>query len=174
MFSHAGFWKRSLAALIDLLLLGLVGYVVGLLFGYDTFRNSFEGLSRAQETGARAAFAPTPIPVLVANTLIFVAYHTVMESSSLMGSFGKVVLGACVTDVRGQRISWVRAAWRITPLALLNALGNTPLLPIISIVGLVNVLMVAFTPNKQAGHDMLAGCLVVNRSSLPATDSSSS
>lgn len=74
-----------------------------------------------------------------------------MENSATQGTLGKLALGIKVTDLNGRRIGFGRATGRhfgkfISTLTLL-----------------IGYIMVAFTQKKQGLHDMMAGCLVVNR-----------
>jgi uncharacterized RDD family membrane protein YckC len=74
-----------------------------------------------------------------------------MESSGSQGTLGKMAVGIKVTDLYGNRIGFGKATGRF--------FGK-----IISFfILLVGYLMVAFTQKKQGLHDMMAGCLVVNK-----------
>jgi len=78
-------------------------------------------------------------------------YFATMESSSKQGTLGKMALGIKVTDLSGNAISFGKATVRH-----FSKIIST-------IILLVGYLMVGFTARKQALHDMVAGCLVVNR-----------
>ena len=81
----------------------------------------------------------------------FVIYHAVMESSNIQGTFGKMILKIKVTDINGNRLSFIRAA--------LRAFGK-----IISIFTLgIGFLPILFTKNRQSLHDIIAGTVVVNK-----------
>ena len=69
----------------------------------------------------------------------------------MQGTAGKLALGIKVTDMSGARVSFGRATGR-------------HFAKIISgfILG-IGFLMVAFTKRKQGLHDLVAGCLVLNR-----------
>jgi uncharacterized RDD family membrane protein YckC len=76
-------------------------------------------------------------------------YLPLMESSSAQGTVGKIAFGLKVTDTSYQRISFGRALGRWLahiPSGLLLCLGYV---------------MVAFTPQKRALHDYIAGTLVL-------------
>lgn len=78
-------------------------------------------------------------------------YYALMESSPTQGTLGKMALGIKVTDLHGNRISFGRATGRyFAKLLSLVVLG-------------IGFLMIAFTEKKQGLHDMIAGCLVVNK-----------
>jgi uncharacterized RDD family membrane protein YckC len=76
-------------------------------------------------------------------------YYPLMESSSAQATIGKIVFSLKVTDTSYQRISFGRAIGRWLahiPSGLLLCLGYV---------------MVAFTPQKRALHDYIAGTLVL-------------
>jgi uncharacterized RDD family membrane protein YckC len=78
-------------------------------------------------------------------------YFAVMESSPLQGTLGKIALGIKVTDLIGNRPSFGQTTGRW--------LGKW----VSSLILSVGWWMAAFTPKRQALHDMIAGCLVVQR-----------
>jgi uncharacterized RDD family membrane protein YckC len=132
--AFAGFWRRSLAYLID----------AALLFAAQG------GLAAAVLLAApgdlRAVANLTPVSVLVSW-----AYFALMESSPIGATVGKMTLDLYVTDAHGDPISFTRASWRYW----LKLLSTMTLM--------VGWLMAAFTPQKQALHDVMAGTLVVRR-----------
>src|SRR6185503_12528829 len=84
-------------------------------------------------------------------------YQTLMESSKLQATLGKMALGLRVTDLDGNRISWGRA----------NARYFASILSMMTLY--IGYIMAAFTQKKQALHDMVAGTLVLGQqSSVPA------
>ncbi len=85
--------------------------------------------------------------------VLVVLYEAIMESSSLQGTVGKIVLGIRVTDMEMQRITFLHALGRNIASVLLN---------LIPLVGLINTPAVLFTPHKQTLHDMLVQTLVLN------------
>ena len=78
-------------------------------------------------------------------------YFAVMESSPTQGTLGKMALGIQVSDLEGGKIGFGRATGR--------HFGKF----ISALIFLIGFIMVAFTQKKQGLHDMMAGCLVVNR-----------
>ncbi len=120
---YAGFWIRVVAAIIDGILLGIVGWILREALG-----NNLAGLF---------------------NFVIGLAYYAGMESSARQATIGKGILGLRVTDLDGNRITFLRAAIR-------------DIAKIISaFILLIGFIMVAFTEKKQGLHDMIAGTLVV-------------
>ena len=82
-------------------------------------------------------------------------YFALMESSRLQATLGKLAVGIKVTDLAGNRIGFEKATWRYFG----KFISALPLLG--------GFVMAAFTARRQALHDRMAGCLVVNRHHLP-------
>lgn len=137
---YAGFWKRVVAAILDgILLFGmsclLVAPVMGFAIGVGMDPTALEGLANL-------------ISIVVAWL-----YSAGFESSRYQATPGKMALGIVVTDLEGYRIGFGRATGRHFAM-ILSAL-----------ILLIGFLMVAFTERKQGLHDIIAGCLVVNKPS---------
>ncbi len=147
----AGFWRRVLAYMIDSVLLGLVGLVLFLpalgLLGMNIALEESEAFH--QIDGMEIAIILSFLFGIVTVTLAKWLYYAVMESSSRGATIGKLVLGLRVTNLKGGRVSFGRATGRYFAKYLS---GGT--------LGL-GYLMAAFTQQKQALHDIVAGCLVV-------------
>ena len=143
---YAGFWKRVAAWLIDSII-GLIGmlpivFILGRLLIHPT---GDVGYNEAQWNGLGASVG-----------IIFSwIYYALMESSSYQGTVGKMVLGIKVTDMYGNRIGFGRATGRY--------FGKF----ISGLILCVGYIMGAFTQKRQGLHDIMAGCLVVNR--MPET-----
>lgn len=136
--SYADFWKRVVALLIDTVLLGIVGFVIGLILGL------FLALLGASEVVAG----------LLGNVLGLIVgwlYFALMESSPYQGTVGKIALGIKVTDLEGNRIGFGRATGRHFSKILSG------------LILCVGYIMAAFTDKKQGLHDMLANTLVVDK-----------
>ncbi len=94
------------------------------------------------------------ILLIVLVTLLFLSnllYFTIFESSKLMATPGKLVLGIVVTDSAGERNSF----WRAFSRNIAKFLSCFLLY--------AGFVMAAFTKKKQALHDIIADCLVVKR-----------
>lgn len=130
----AGFWFRLLAYVIDGAV--LAGVATLLASGVAALtRNDFEAIANV-------------VPVTAA---IAWAYFAVMESSPAQATLGKLALNLYVTDTHGDPITFRRAAFRYAFKSLST------------IVLFTGWAMAAFTPRKQALHDVLAGTLVLRR-----------
>ena len=132
--TYAGFWRRALAYLIDLtLLLAVQGAIATSVLIFAPYNWQ-----------ALANVAPV-------SSAITWAYFALMESSPARGTLGKVALGLFVSDLRGDPITFRRASARYW-LKILS-----------SLLLLTGWFFAAFTPRKQALHDLLAGTLVLRR-----------
>ncbi len=78
-------------------------------------------------------------------------YFALMESSGKCASLGKMALGIKVTDLNGNGISFGTATGRF--------FGKM----ISGVILYIGFIMAGFTEKKQALHDIMAGCLVVNK-----------
>jgi uncharacterized RDD family membrane protein YckC len=134
--AYAGFWLRSAAYLLDVLLLGSVQGV--LVVGVFMMTNDLQTLANLS-------------PVSAAMTW---AYFALFESSPMRATVGKYTLGLYVGDKHGDPISFRRASARYW----LKILSSLTLM--------VGWLMAAFTPRKQALHDVLAGTLVLRHAEI--------
>jgi uncharacterized RDD family membrane protein YckC len=137
---YAGFWKRFAAFILDyiivLVLAMMAGGVIGLIYGVGAGAPTDDA---ASGLGAIAGF------------LVWWLYYALMESSSSQATLGKMALGVRVVDRQGKAVSFGRATGR----NLAKLLSGMILM--------IGYLMAGFTSQKQALHDIVAGCLVVNR-----------
>lgn len=133
--NYAGFWKRFAAAFIDGIITGIGGAII-----------EFFGITMVA--------GGTEDPEGLGNILRFFLmwfYCSVLESSPTQGTLGKMALGIKVTDLSGNRVSFGKATGRY--------FGKI----ISALILFIGFIMVAFTKKKQGLHDMMAGCLVVNK-----------
>ncbi len=148
---YAGFWRRWAALFLDQLILGVAFYAVlfvlviaaavtGLLSG-----NDFN--SEDPPAWLVAAYLGSLLLYYVAAAL----YFSLSESSKHQASLGKRAVGIKVVNAQGGRLSFSHALARWCSAGL-------------SYITLyVGFLMAAFTDQKRALHDMVAGTLVVDR-----------
>jgi len=140
----AGFWLRTLAAVIDGVLCQLATFIIMLPFGF-VLDASMAGRSSLSESDIVAA----EFLGVVLSVLPQWLWFTIPESSKWQATIGKKIVGLKVTDENGERIGFGKANGRYWS-KILSAL--------ILFVGFV---MVAFTEKKQGLHDKIAGTLVV-------------
>lgn len=129
---YAGFWKRFAAAMLDLMILLVPMIVLGIVVALITGPKS-----RATAAADLSTFA------------VVWLYFAGMESSRRQATLGKIAFGIRVVDLSGDRVSFLRASGRFFA-KIFSALSL-----------LVGFLMTAVTKRKQALHDIVAGCLVV-------------
>ena len=131
--AYAGFWRRFAAYAIDYLLVLLGGIVLGAL------------VIRAGivEDGTEGRFT---LWLLVGYWL----YCALLESSSWQATVGKRLIGIKVTNRRGERIGFARAAVRFV----------AKLLSVLTLF--VGYLLIVVTARRQALHDLIAGTLVAH------------
>jgi len=133
---YAGFWKRLFAAVIDGIILNIALYLIGYVIGYVFYGADYGGL------------------MAIAYIIGFIGtwlYHAVLECSDRQATFGKQIIGIKVTNLNGERIGFGQASGRYFGM-------------IISTITLgIGFLMAGWTKKKQGLHDIISGCLVVNK-----------
>lgn len=135
--NYAGFWIRFVAYLIDAVVVGVVGGIVAFIVGMVIGSGDADRATGASLIGVGI------------QTLIGIAYFTVLWSSGMQASLGQKVCGLRVVTTEGGQLSIARALGRYFALVLAFA------------ILCIGVIMVAFTERKQGLHDMLASTLVV-------------
>ncbi|MBN2367669.1 RDD family protein [Candidatus Woesearchaeota archaeon] len=137
---YAGFILRLIAYIIDSVIITISLLILWIPI---CILGSFMGISMNE------------FEIRLATQLIsFVAvimYHVGMESSKYQGSIGKIIMKIKVTDTRGRPISFNQALVR----NLCKILSNL-------ILG-IGHLMIIWDDRKQALHDQLSECLVLDR-----------
>jgi uncharacterized RDD family membrane protein YckC len=136
-FTYAGFWIRFVATLIDSFILVLIDVSIRFAIFGTVFTTNFED----EDVVGGGVYG-------LMSFAIYVAYHTILESSSKQGTIGKMALGIKVATESGERI---------TPL---NALGRYFAKILSTIILLIGYIMVAFDAKKQGLHDKIARTIV--------------
>ena len=134
---YSGFWRRVAAFLIDSVILGVVGAILGIVLGVAMVSGGTDDTEVVELTGN------------VVGLFLGWLYYALMESSSKQATIGKMVMGIKVTDLEGNQISFARASGR--------HFGKI----ISSLILAIGYLMMLWTEKKQTLHDKMAGCLVV-------------
>ncbi|GMW02968.1 MAG: RDD family protein [Candidatus Hydrogenedentota bacterium] len=140
--NYAGFFTRFVAAFVDGIILTAVQIPIAVIASF---------------MGGSAAPGPDGLPqvngaVLLLNFIpivIYWLYFALQESGSYSATYGKRLVGIFVTDVDGNPISFGRATVRHFSKI------------ISSLVCCAGYLMQPFTARKQALHDIIAGCVVI-------------
>lgn len=139
----ANFWWRSLAYILDYIILIIVMMLIGAIWGmYNT-------LTRDSESGY---YIPdTELFFRFLAILIFIAYNTLFESLTTQGSIGKVICKMVVVDAAGERLSPGKALTRNAS-KILSSL----------ICGL-GFFCVLWDKHRQGLHDNIAKTYVVRK-----------
>jgi uncharacterized RDD family membrane protein YckC len=136
---HAALWRRAIAGIFDFSLIATC--VVVLLFTF--------GIALAMIGYGERTIAWLPITFFCLGMMAYWIYCAASEASIQQGTPGQRMLGIKVVDLQGRRIGFGRASVRhLYRYASLLFLG-------------VGFLVAAFSANKQAMHDKIAGCLLV-------------
>jgi uncharacterized RDD family membrane protein YckC len=144
---YAGFWLRFVAWLLDAILLGLVNFVLGVFIGIGG-SPLFGG---HHNNGAPFTQIGMALSGNVVSILTGWLYFSLMETSLFQATLGKMALSLVVTDLSGQPITFGRATGRY--------FGKI----ISGFTILIGYMMAGWTQQKQALHDIMAGCLVLRK-----------
>ncbi|MCD6328416.1 RDD family protein [bacterium] len=165
ILKYAGFWRRFMASVIDGFVLMIPSYAVVFLIGFpfnffmDTFEKIESGAVSPEYVEELRNNMPETITritlAILAVQVIWWLYFAIMESSTLQATLGKMAMGSIVTDLDGRGISFLRATGRHFGKFLSHLIFQ------------VGFIMAGFTEKKQALHDMLAGCLVIQCATEP-------
>lgn len=148
---YAGFWLRFVAWIIDFIVLWIVSTFITLpLVAASGLRNMILN-HPPQSPEELIAFFGMFSKFIILGIVIKWLYYALLESSAWQATIGKKTLGLEVTDMAGRRISFARATGRF--------FGKV----ISGIILFIGYIMAGFTAQKQALHDMMAGCLVMRK-----------
>ncbi|TQR98292.1 RDD family protein [Paenibacillus ottowii] len=154
---YAGFWKRTLAYIIDSILLGFVFFIIGLI--WIVIRALGDWIPSPAETsllsdGANFILTMKTVGRTLLNWGVIWLYYALMESSKCKATVGKLALGIVVLDEFNHKLSFARASARY---------WSKLLSFIILFVGFI---MAGFTARKQALHDLIARTYVLDKREL--------
>lgn len=139
-FAYASPWKRLGALLLDFLIIGIASLILGFVIGSMV----------SPRTAASPEFESRLNGL---GLLISWMYYAYMESSAKQATIGKSLMRLVVTDLNGDRVTFARATGRF--------FGH-----ILSGVFLgIGYFIAFFTEKRQALHDIMAGCLVLDAQS---------
>ena len=133
-----GFWARAFAHCIDILVIGVLCFVFNLI----------EVLASAIDEDF-ALFVSFVVSIF--RLVVAWLYFSLMESSGLQATLGKLAIGAKVIDENGQKLTFARATGSFFA-KLLS--GGLPC---------IGYIMVAFDPQKRGLHDKMANTYVGSR-----------
>ncbi len=142
--NYSGFWLRFAALLIDGIIFVVFNAILLAVFSASLI-NANDPESAV--TGVIMYYG--------AIQVIMILYFTLMESSTWQATLGKRAVGIIVTDLNGQRISFLRALGRYFGKILSG------------VILFIGYIMAGFTDRKQALHDLIASTLVIKSSGRP-------
>jgi len=164
----AGFWARLLAALIDTGILSALSYCTFTLIEFFPF----DGAELYRE-----------LIMWLSAAALWAAYQGWMETTKLQATFGKLLVGAYVTDLNGQRLPFSTAAIRCWPMYILYIVAgfeiltrgllsvelDTTFTSILLPIPVIACLYIFLSPKNQGLHDIWSGTLVLRKptKSLP-------
>lgn len=143
---YAGFWRRFVGWLIDVLILSIITHWALVLV------SSFLSTPIPDTLSISAFFSalwPAALALVTVDLIIIALYYTLLEASPIQATVGKYIAGLKITDMGGNRITYGKAfARRIYSLI--------SILPIF-----IGYIVAGFTPRKQTFHDMIAKTVVI-------------
>jgi len=145
---YANVWKRFVASLLDGVILLIVSLVLNFALGVVLGGAEAAGGDEAAVTAAASLVA---LVGTVLNTVLGWLYYAIQESSPKQATIGKQAFGLVVTDLNGDKVSFVKASIRYFA-KYISAL-----------ILLIGYIMAFFTEKKQALHDMIAGTLILQK-----------
>jgi uncharacterized RDD family membrane protein YckC len=142
----ADFLPRIGATLLDGLFVGLISCIPNVIvFGILIAANA----NKPENTEATGLLANICINII--GFIVGGIFYVTLDASAKQGTWGKQIVGLKVTDIGGRRISVGRAIGRFIARYLsICTCGIGYLLPL-------------FTKNRQTLHDMICGCIVLNK-----------
>jgi uncharacterized RDD family membrane protein YckC len=167
---YAGFFQRFAAYIVDNLIVGLLSTLLALICFVPAIAvvllhpGLFQQLQDQSNNGGDNS-QTSPVVLLVFFLFyggFFVAalgsiavnwlYHAFLDSGKNEGTWGKQMMGIHVTDLRGNRISFMRATGRhFARIFLTNATCA------------IGYLIALFVDKKQTLHDLVASTIVIER-----------
>lgn len=141
---YGGFWIRVVAAIIDAIVVRVVAWPIGMLFGLGGLAGTLGGIPHSGSGLHLLGGGVVAVVVIFGSWL----YEAFMLSSPYQATLGKMIFGMKVTDLSGNRISFARATGRHFAKWLSG------------MILCIGFIMVGLTERKQGLHDMLAGTLV--------------
>lgn len=149
--AYAGFWLRFVAWIIDTIILWIVSSFITLPIVAATGLREMILNHPPQTPEELIALMGTIWKIAILGIVIKWLYYALLESSAWQATIGKLTLGLKVTDMAGHRVSFGRATGRF--------FGKI----ISAFILMIGYIMAGFTAQKQALHDMMAGCLVMRK-----------
>lgn len=146
---YVSFLRRFVAYLFDAMISGILSVILFVPLILVVIPGKFVDLLHGLLPRWPEVNDPRVSVLLWMFVIVYVLYFAVFEGSSRQATPGKMLMGMFVTDINGNRISYLRAFGR--------SLGR-----ILSLITcFVGYLVALFTARNQSLHDLLAGTLVL-------------
>ena len=156
---YAGFWLRFAAYIIDRFVIGIAGFIlfVPIILGIIAFGVNLDGINNVKDLFTHdgllmigGIIGMVMLAILFSIVMKWL-YYALMESSKFGGTLGKMAVNIKVVDMEGNRITFGRATGRYFSRIITN------------MTLLIGYIIAGFTEKKQALHDLIASCLVVQK-----------
>ncbi|MFD3260895.1 RDD family protein [Paenibacillus lentus] len=151
---YARFWKRAVAALLDLLVVASIHQVIGILSSFAWYWYLQDPYNYYEYLDELIVLINVTRGILL--LVVFWHYFTIMESSRFQATFGKMAMGLRVVNQEGKRITFHRATARFWSKSFS------------AFTVLIGWFMAGFTKKKQALHDIVAGTCLIEEETLKA------
>jgi uncharacterized RDD family membrane protein YckC len=148
---YGGFWIRFVAVIIDGIILGVVGFIVGLPLRMILGVSSIS-VAQSQDPSAALAMLPALMGMMGVSMLINLVIgltYDIYFVSQKGGTIGKLALGLQIIRLDGSRLSVGQAAGRYFAKILS------------SMILLIGYIMAGFDAEKRSLHDRICGTLVI-------------
>jgi len=157
---YAGFWIRFAAHLIDWLVLSFIQGIliipfliiigISVAMGVEDFAYcEWDNWDSIEALGYAAGIISIIVIASLVELLSGWLYYALMQSSKSQATLGKLAVGIKVTDMDGDRITFLRATGRYFSKIISG------------MILYVGYIMAGFTDRKQALHDFIASTYVV-------------
>ncbi|AZB41577.1 RDD family protein [Bacillus sp. FJAT-42376] len=137
--NHAGFWLRTAAQIID-------NFIVTIVFYFCFFSI---GLTSSLIDNDETISGPIGILFVFIALLLYVGYDIYMPATNWQGTIGKKLVGIKIVDQNGEKLTGGKSALRFLGSAVSYATFG------------IGYLITAFTPKKQALHDLMVKTYVI-------------
>jgi uncharacterized RDD family membrane protein YckC len=159
--SYAGFWRRFLAGIIDLFV--MVVFVIPCIITWQKHSLLLDQAMNQLMVGSIDVniYPELSHQISIYGILFYIClgvliifnwlYFAISEKSKYQGTLGKQLLGIKVTDINGNKLTFLKSNARYWAKY------------ISTFIFFIGYVLTAFTKKKQALHDIIVKTLVVNK-----------
>ena len=137
--NYAVSWKRFVAGIIDVIIAITISYILVII------------LLVLLVSGAGIKDPSILDNISYLGYIVDILYFSLMESSSKQGTVGKILFRIKVTDLNGSQIN------------LGHAINRNAAKIISAMLLFIGFIMIPFTERKHGLHDIMAKCLVIDK-----------